>query len=1171
MLDFSTRRTITVSGAALPESPSGEPALVLRSIRGEEALSEIYTYTLDMVTPQDLDMFGDDAANLDLRAMIGRPLTVAIQLEGMSGVAGPSWMSNIGCGMREISGIVTSARFVEQQDRQSHYRLTLQPGLSLAGQRSDYRIFQRKNVIDIIREVLRIYPFSCAWRTSRIYPRLDYQVQYGETDLNFVQRLMAENGIYWFFEHSKGYHRMVFVDHVGAHKPVQSEAYHTLAYYPPGHRIDAEYIDAFDIAQTLQSGVWTTGDYDFKQPEANLGVRKVQPQKTIHNDLARYEWPGDYTDPAEGEKSAQIRIEELFARGERAEGRGALRNVVCGTTFHLENHPYRNANQEYMVIRAKLDAEETMESTGPGVYRFDTDFTVQPATNVFRPARTVPKPRTTGPQSAVVTGFDRNVVSTEPYGRVTLKFRWDRSPNRDENSSCWARVMSPWAGNGHGAISLPRIGTEVIVDFIDGDPDRPFVIGQAYNADNMPPWPLQDNHALSGLLSRNLEGSGSNQFVADDTPDRLQAQVTSDQANSRLVVGYNTRIVPGEGRKQARGIGWELATDSWGVVRANRGMLVTTETRSGAQSPAKDMGETVQRLTQARAQHEDMARLAQQHNAQSSDASQHDTAKAIKAQNDAIRGDTAHWRENPFPEMTRPDLVVASAAGIGMTAAQGTHIVSGQDHAVTAGRDVSVSSGRSLFASVRGAISMFAYQLGLKLIAAKGRVDIQAQSDQIALAALKDITVSSTDGKVVITASKEVWIGAGGSYIQINGSGIINGSPGVILEKGANWDVPGPSLMYPRLPQLATHPIVFSCAAFSSLEAGAASPAMVSAAPTTSTPAASLPTEESLAVALGTVPHSDFAPLAPTEASRRKDELCTWRMDDVVENVRRNVDSANYLAVNADGTPLMSGETQYMANYESFCGFFELAYDSKRNAITATVRVLTKPKQIRESKPDGTSTLVPYNHDKDQFPTRFPNRKMEDRMVESISQYLIDTKAKVEKDLNQNGYQLTIADCVKGGACSCRIPVTFKVDLMTTDPKNLAHTSVNIHVKSERADSANWSELVTGTIQGRQYEVKTHHVETHEVGHLFSFPDEYYWAGGAVHKQYIKSDKTVDVPLAKNNPNKQTWQGSTTGTLMGQGVYLPVSQTPSYYLEHICEWFRNKNGVTWKAVETNKA
>jgi type VI secretion system secreted protein VgrG len=304
------------------------------------------------------------------------------------------------------------------------------------------------------------------------------------------------------------------------------------------------------------------------------------------------------------------------------------------------------------------------------------------------------------------------------------------------------------------------------------------------------------------MRNRSMNGGASNQFVADDTPGELQAQVTSDQANSRLVVGYNTRIVPGEGRKQARGIGWELATDSWGVLRANHGMLVTTETRSGAQSPAKDMGETVQRLTQAREQHEDMAQLAQRHNAQSPEASQHDVAQAIKAQNDAIRGGEVRPRENPFPEMTRPDLVLASAAGIGMSATQGTHIVSGQDHAVTAGRDVSVSSGRSLFASVRGAISMFAYQLGLKLIAAKGKVDIQAQSDQMTLAALKDITVTSTDGRVVITASKEVWIGAGGSYIQINGSGIINGSPGMILEKGASWDVPGPASMRMPLPDL---------------------------------------------------------------------------------------------------------------------------------------------------------------------------------------------------------------------------------------------------------------------------------------------------------------------------------------------------------------------------------
>lgn len=158
----------------------------------------------------------------------------------------------------------------------------------------------------------------------------------------------------------------------------------------------------------------------------------------------------------------------------------------------------------------------------------------------------------------------------------------------------------------------------------------------------------------------------------------------------------------------------------------------------------------------------------------------------------------------------------------------------------------------------------------------------------------------------------------------------------------------------------------------------------------------------------------------------------------------------------------------------------------------------------------------------------------------------------------------------KGGACPCRIPVSFKVDLMTEDPDCRAHTSINLHVKSERADSANWSEKVTyiSPQTGRETEIAVHHVETHEVGHLLSFPDEHYWDGGAVHKQYIKSDRTVDVLLARNNPNKQTWQGEINGTLMGGGVYDPKTETPGYYLEHICEWFHNKNGITWKAVAT---
>jgi type VI secretion system secreted protein VgrG len=281
------------------------------------------------------------------------------------------------------------------------------------------------------------------------------------------------------------------------------------------------------------------------------------------------------------------------------------------------------------------------------------------------------------------------------------------------------------------------------------------------------------------------------------------------------VLGSNTRIDGHKGRAQARGEGFELATGGHGVGRANRGLLLTTETRAGATQPMKDMGETVQRLTQARQQHEELGALAQKHQAQTPQANQQDAAQTIKLQNAAIKGGTASL-DKPSPEMTRPDFVAASAAGIAMTATDSTHLASQNDHAVTVGRDVSYSAGRSYHVSVRGPVSLFSYQLGMNFIAAQGPMVLQAQSGPMSLAALKDLTVSSTDGKVVITAAKEVWIGAGGSYIQINGSGIVNGSPGPILEKGASWDVPGadsmrmplPAMPLSSLPETPTNPYV---------------------------------------------------------------------------------------------------------------------------------------------------------------------------------------------------------------------------------------------------------------------------------------------------------------------------------------------------------------------------
>ncbi|CAD6514342.1 type VI secretion system Vgr family protein [Paraburkholderia sabiae] len=537
MLMFSRSRTLTISGPALPQLPDGTPTLLLNAIRGEESLSTVFGYELFLTTA--LDMADDKASAIDLKALAGTELTVTIQLEGMGtfmpGVQGLAGAANIGAGTREISGLVMEASFVGQLNRQYRYRVLMQPWPALMGLRSDFKIFQRKSVVEIIEEVFGNYMYSYDFRLSGKYPALDYQVQYGETDLHFIQRLMAEHGIYWFIEHSDTFHRMVLVDHLGAHKPVESAAYQTLWYYPPGHKIDREYIDHFDTTERVQTGIWTTSDYHFKKPKAQLQAQNELPQETAHNDFERYEWPGDYTERDDGERFARVRMEELYAHGERASGKGNVREVVCGTTFTLAGHPQAGANREYLVLRAALEAEETGEASGSGAqYRITTTFDVQPATNVFRRERKYTKPRTSGPQTAIVTGPAGQEIWTDQYGRVKLSFHWDRHGSKDHNSSCWIRVSYPWAGSNFGGIHIPRVGTEVIVDFENGDPDRPIVTGRVYNAMTMPPWDLPGNATQSGFLTRTSKDGGYGNANAIRFEDKRGAEELWLQAERNM-------------------------------------------------------------------------------------------------------------------------------------------------------------------------------------------------------------------------------------------------------------------------------------------------------------------------------------------------------------------------------------------------------------------------------------------------------------------------------------------------------------------------------------------------------------------------------------------------------------------------------------------------------------
>jgi type VI secretion system secreted protein VgrG len=815
MMKWNTQpRTLEVASEAFPTF-AGQPIFVAARLSGTEKLGRLYDYDVDVSTIEAKWLYVDEMhKHVDVNQLVGKRMNVRIALEGVG-------EANLGAEVREISGVIAGVKCLGADERRVFYRFRLRPGLWLASLNRQNRVFLDQTVEEISREILKEYAFPVRYRLNgpgygrTTYPKRDYVRQWYESDWSFLNRLWQEWGITFYHEADT----LVLFDSASwkRHGP----AYRTIQYLDRnGQRTDEEHIHKLEMSRELTTGRVTVTEYDYTWGEANLR-RTVKIHCDATHDNAEEYIQADYAQPLQGamglhgdrndwdfeaDHLARMRAEAHRCKSMRIKGEGNLRGLMTGWSFFLEGFPYEPVNIEYVVTGTKIEIVNNDTVTQSGAHKREysckTKFTAQRANQVYRTPLTAEKPRAFA-ETAIVTGFDKDIITTDQMARLRLWFTWDRVGTRDGQASCWVPLSQVWQGNRYGAIWIPRVEDHVHVGYVNSDPDRPFILASHTTNDNVTPWDLPGNEALSGWRSQDMGGKSiaSNAVVTDDTPGKLQVQVTSDQANSRFVAGFNTRIEGNQGRTQARGEGIEIATDAHAVMRANKGMLVTTEAREGATAPVKDMGETVQRLEQAGQQHEDLSRLAQQHHAQTANAGQSDAIRTIEAQNDAIRGGQ-RTHENPSPEMTRADLLIASAAGIAATAADSTHFASVNDYAVTAGRDYSLSAGRSYHASVRGSISLFAYQDGMKFFAAKGVMQMQAQSGPMELAALKDLTISSTDGKVVITASKEVWIGAGGSYVQINGSGIINGSPGPILEKGATWDVPGPDSMRVSLPDL---------------------------------------------------------------------------------------------------------------------------------------------------------------------------------------------------------------------------------------------------------------------------------------------------------------------------------------------------------------------------------
>ncbi|MCP4408414.1 MAG: type VI secretion system tip protein VgrG [Gammaproteobacteria bacterium] len=468
-------------------------------MRTKEELGRLFEYKIELLSSDE---------KIKLEDVLGQSMTVRLDLPNNN--------------KRYFNGIVSRFDQTGRSAGFAVYQVTLRPWLWLLTRTTNCRIFQEMTVPDIIKKVFKDRGFTDLDESlSESYRSWEYCVQYRESDFNFVSRLMEQEGIYYYFKHEDGKHKLVLSDSISAHESTPD--YEKIPYYPPSENVlrDREHISDWSISQAVQPGAYVLDDFDFKRPRAELQVKLSNPKEHSAADFEFFDYPGEFVQTTDGERYVKARLEELHAQYERLRGEGDARGLSAGSLFELTDFPREDQNREYLTVSAayELHSDEfESESTAGPTPVFSCRFEAIDSHTPFRPQATTRKPLIRGPQTAIVVGKSGEEIWTDQYGRVKVQFHWDREGQFDENSSCWIRVSHASAGKSWGSIILPRIGQEVIVDFLEGDPDRPIITGRVYNGDQMPPFGLPGQQVISGMKSNSTKGGGGyNEFVMDDT------------------------------------------------------------------------------------------------------------------------------------------------------------------------------------------------------------------------------------------------------------------------------------------------------------------------------------------------------------------------------------------------------------------------------------------------------------------------------------------------------------------------------------------------------------------------------------------------------------------------------------------------------------------------------
>jgi type VI secretion system secreted protein VgrG len=728
------------------KTPLGKDVLLLKSMNGREAMSQPFQWDLDLLSEKN-DVDPDD--------LLGKKVSIGMTLPNGK--------------KRFFHGFVSEFSLGGWVQNFNEYRAVVRPWYWLLSRTADCKIFQEMTVPQIFEDVVKQYGFTdYELKLAGSYEPWEYCVQYRETDFNFLSRLLEQEGIYYFFIHEEGKHTMVLADDPGKHSTLSG--YETVPYYAPGGsdaQRERDHLEAWSWTKAVQPGSFATTDFDFEKPRKSLSGTSTISRKHGQSDYEIFDYPAELSklESSQSEVTAKVRIQELQASYLIAHGHGNAAGLGTGLKFKLDKYPRKDLNIEYLITQCTYTLTvNSYESGGvPSGEQFAIELQAIDAQTQFRPERRTPKPVVQGAQTAIVVGKAGEEIFTDKYGRVKVQFHWDRYGKQDEKSSCWIRVAQVWAGKSWGAIHIPRIGQEVIVSFLEGDPDQPIITGRVYNGDSMPPYGLPGNATQSGIKSRSSKGGGEANFNEIRFEDKkgseqftMHAEKNQDVTveNDEVVsighdrtekVGHDETITIGNNRTEKVGANEDITID------ANRTERVLADESITIVGKRTIMISKTESATVA---------LQRTHNV---------------GINETINVGAAQ------------EINVGAAQTITVGAAQATTVGAAQSTKVGASRSVSVGDGQTVEIGSNASVTVGADEsrsVSGGRTTSVGKDDALTVTNNLNISAGDSITI--TTGDASISMKKDGTIIIKGKDITIEGSGKINAkADGDIVMKGS--------------------------------------------------------------------------------------------------------------------------------------------------------------------------------------------------------------------------------------------------------------------------------------------------------------------------------------------------------------------------------------------------